>query len=116
MLTLLFTILLTLTQSEKNGPAQVCNCGPGRRRLLLQQNAPDCNCGRRRLLQNAAVPLPTATEAAGNGAGNAAGAGATEMECIVSNKDPAFCACRTKNMVNPTRNFKLKCGEIFSCS
>eukprot|EP01084_Bolivina_argentea_P158622 276284_1 len=95
MLTLLFTILLTLTQSGKNGGC--CK---------------DCPCGRR-LLQNAAVPLPTATEStgnsagngagncAGNGAGNAAGSGATEMECILSKKDPAGCAGRTTKMVNP---------------
>eukprot|EP01083_Nonionella_stella_P183699 664564_1 len=104
MLTLLFTILLTLTESGK----VVIGAGYGRRRLL----------------QNAAVPLPTATETtgngAGNGAGNAAGAGsgsgATEMECTLSNKDPAGCAGRTTNMVNPPQNFKLKCAGIGSCS
>eukprot|EP01084_Bolivina_argentea_P005749 10867_1 len=100
MLTLLFTILLTLTQSGKNGV--------------------NGYYGRRRLLQNAAVPLPTATEAAANGAGNAAGnaagSGATEMECILSNKDPACCAGRTIYMVNPPQNFKLKCAAIGSCA
>eukprot|EP01084_Bolivina_argentea_P051595 94927_1 len=91
MLTLLFAILLTLTESGKVSTYR-----------------------RRRLLQNAAVPLPTATEAAGNGAGagagSGAGSGATEMECILSNKDPAVCAGRTTNMVNPQQNFKLKCS------
>eukprot|EP01084_Bolivina_argentea_P096163 172881_1 len=97
MLTLLFTILLTLTQSGKNVYP----------RPQIQY---------RRLLQNAAVPLPTATEAAGNGAGNAAGGGATEMECILSNKDPAGCAGRTTNMVNPPQKFKIKCAAIGSCA
>eukprot|EP01084_Bolivina_argentea_P232140 391322_1 len=74
MLTLLFTILLTFTQSGK---------------IVTPAGPPGGSQGGRRLLQNTAVPLPTATEAA-NGAGNAAGAGggATEMECMLSNKDP----------------------------
>eukprot|EP01083_Nonionella_stella_P130868 397286_1 len=103
MLTLLFTILLTFTQSGK---------------IVTPANPPRDPEARRRLLQNAAVPLPTATEAAGNGAGNAAGAGggATEMECMLSNKDPAGCAGRTTNMVNPPQNFKLKCAGIGSCA
>eukprot|EP01084_Bolivina_argentea_P266490 452011_1 len=152
MLTLLFTILLTLTQSGKNGSGRRLlgknveelevrrllgknkddyrrrllgknqgvrrllgkSLGVGRRllgkhfnprrllgkdfpvRRLLGKNTGDDQRqllgkidGRRllgkvnrRLLQNPAVPLPTATEAAG-------AQGATEMECLLSNKDPA---------------------------
>eukprot|EP01083_Nonionella_stella_P302087 1040143_1 len=102
MLTLLFTILLTFTQSGK---------------IVTPAGPPGGSQGGRRLLQNAAVPLPTATETA-NSAGNAAGAGggATEMECMLSNKDPAGCAGRTTNMVNPPQNFKLKCAGIGSCA
>eukprot|EP01084_Bolivina_argentea_P215723 366305_1 len=86
MLTLLFTILLTFTQSGKI---------PSRP-------------SRRRLLQNPAVPSPSVA--------SATGLGATEMECILSNKDPAGCAGRTTNMVNPPQNFILKCSAIGSCA
>eukprot|EP01084_Bolivina_argentea_P266491 452012_1 len=100
MLTLLFTILLPFTQSGKI-PTAYQGAAAAKRRLL-----------------QTAVPLPTATEATGNGAGNAAGAGggATEMECILSNKYPAGCAGRSINMVNPPKNFKLKCATIGSCA
>eukprot|EP01083_Nonionella_stella_P068072 180502_1 len=98
MLTLLFTILLPFTQSGKI-PTAYQGAAAAKRRLL-----------------QTAVPLPTATEATGNGIGNAAGSGATEMVCILSNKDPAGCAGRTTNMVNPPQNFKLKCAGIGSCA
>eukprot|EP01084_Bolivina_argentea_P061006 111484_1 len=103
MLTLLFTILLPFAQSGKGQQQQGGQAGG-------QAGPPQGNVDivvavDRRLLQ-AAVPLPTTTEATGNGVGNAGGSGATEMECILSNQDPAGCAGRTTNMVNPPQNFK----------
>eukprot|EP01084_Bolivina_argentea_P050671 93196_1 len=101
MLTLLFAILLPFAQSGKasGGIGAGSGAGAGAGAGSGAGDGGYSGTLQRRLLQ-AAFPLPTATEATGNGIGNAAGSGATEMECILSNKDPAGCAARTTNMVH----------------